>query len=108
MGFFHAAWLVCAGFFPIGLASEQHPIPQGDGAYKFIIIIIEYSMRQALSPITTLGMTTSSPLRIPADYWRCISFFASKTLVARMSWSSFPLPITYPLSLDPGLTPLFF
>ena len=40
MGFFHAAWVCPCWVFPHWLDSAQHPIPQGDGAYEFIIIII--------------------------------------------------------------------
>ena len=39
MGFFHAAWACPCWVFPHWLDSAQHPIPQGDGAYEFIIII---------------------------------------------------------------------
>ena len=40
MGFFHAAWACPCWVFPHWLDSAQHPIPQGDRAYEFIIIII--------------------------------------------------------------------
>src|SRR5699024_5530169 len=35
VGFFHAAWACPCWVFPHWLDSVQHPIPQGDGAYKF-------------------------------------------------------------------------
>ena len=38
MGFFHAARASPGWVFPHWLDSAQHPIPHGDGAYKFIII----------------------------------------------------------------------
>lgn len=39
MGFFHAARASPGWVFPHWLDSAQHPIPHGDGAYKFIIFI---------------------------------------------------------------------
>ena len=39
MGFFHAARASPGWVFPHWLDSAQHPIPHGDGAYKFIIIM---------------------------------------------------------------------
>ena len=42
MGSFHAAWACPCWVFPHWLDSAQHPIPQGDGAYEFIIIIGGY------------------------------------------------------------------